>query len=420
MKIKMNPSKFNYITLLFLTLLIWSCKTENIKDWKVTVSTNLDQIKKAYLYKIDLNREKILIDSTTVNDNSFVLSGKNDSDKLQAYYIDYDKSQKGGVEFLVANTDQLNIAIKEQYKSVYSGTAVADDFTAYHRFKQAEIDNIIAFSSIYSNKDATEKELQAKILEYKEKVEKTKENKISFLKTIKSPELSSYLILNEIQTSSVIEKDLFDKFSNILTKEASLTESGKAVKDILKHFAAYKLNLNGGLLDYKSVKNKYDQLTEDNKNSKWGKVIQANLKKLELLGIGQAPPLLIAKKINGDNFNLSSITNKVILLDFWASWCGPCRMENPHYKKLNNKYKNKGLTIIGYSYDTKKDNWKKAIEKDGIDWINISNLKKQKDDVVSKSYQTSALPANIIIMDGKIVARNLFGYELDNFLMKHL
>jgi thiol-disulfide isomerase/thioredoxin len=232
--------------------------------------------------------------------------------------------------------------------------------------------------------------------------------------------LSSYLILNEIQTSSVIEKDLFDKFSNILTKEASLTESGKAVKDILKHFAAYKLNLNGGLLDYKSVKNKYDQLTEDNKNSKWGKVIQANLKKLELLGIGQAPPLLIAKKINGDNFNLSSITNKVILLDFWASWCGPCRMENPHYKKLNNKYKNKGLTIIGYSYDTKKDNWKKAIEKDGIDWINISNLKKQKDDVVSKSYQTSALPANIIIMDGKIVARNLFGYELDNFLMKHL
>jgi peroxiredoxin len=110
---------------------------------------------------------------------------------------------------------------------------------------------------------------------------------------------------------------------------------------------------------------------------------------------------------------LSDLRGKVVLLDFWASWCRPCRMENPHVVQVYNKYKDKGFTVLGVSFDQNKDAWIKAIEKDNLTWTQISDLKGWGNEA-GKLYGITSIPQNLLIdKEGKIVAKNLRGPELD-------
>jgi peroxiredoxin len=105
-----------------------------------------------------------------------------------------------------------------------------------------------------------------------------------------------------------------------------------------------------------------------------------------------------------------------VLLEFWASWCGPCRGENPNLRRQYALYKGKGLEIIGVSLDHDKQAWKQAIEKDQLPWIHVSDLKGWKNEVAT-SYGIMAVPANFLIdPSGKIVAQNLRGEVLNKKL----
>ena len=128
----------------------------------------------------------------------------------------------------------------------------------------------------------------------------------------------------------------------------------------------------------------------------------------------QAPaPDFTLKSQNGDNLKLSELRGKVILINFWASWCGPCRMENPHVVELYNHYHDKGLNIIGVSLDKDEAKWKEAIAKDGLTWNHISNLKFWADPIAEK-YNVKAIPATFIVdANGVIIAKDLRGAELD-------
>ncbi|MFL5808034.1 MAG: redoxin domain-containing protein [Flavisolibacter sp.] len=124
----------------------------------------------------------------------------------------------------------------------------------------------------------------------------------------------------------------------------------------------------------------------------------------------------------GHPVSLSSFKGKYLLVDFWASWCGPCRRENPNVVKTFNKYKDQNFTILGVSLDrpNAKDRWLKAIHDDGLTWNHVSDLKFWDNDV-AKQYGIRAIPQNLLIdPQGKIIAKNLSGEELDQKLSEVL
>lgn len=143
------------------------------------------------------------------------------------------------------------------------------------------------------------------------------------------------------------------------------------------------------------------------------------------LGLGNKAPEISFKNFNDSIIPLSSIKNKLILIDFWASWCGPCRYENPTVVKAYNTYKDKkfkggkGFTVYSVSLDMNKINWKQAIEKDGLAWpYHVSDLKMWSSEVVSK-YNILGIPTNVLINEqGLIIAKDLRGEALNEALEK--
>jgi peroxiredoxin len=121
---------------------------------------------------------------------------------------------------------------------------------------------------------------------------------------------------------------------------------------------------------------------------------------------------------SGNAVSLSSFKGKYVLVDFWASWCGPCRRENPNVVKVFNKFRDKNFTILSVSLDqpNAKDKWLAAIHKDGLTWTHVSDLK-YWDNEVAKEYGIRAIPQNLLLdPQGKIIAKNLRGEELDSKL----
>jgi peroxiredoxin len=119
---------------------------------------------------------------------------------------------------------------------------------------------------------------------------------------------------------------------------------------------------------------------------------------------------------DGKALKLSNYFGNYLLLDFWASWCGPCRRENPNLVKIYNKYKAKGFNIFAVSLDQKKESWTAAIAKDNLTWTHVSDLKFW-DSAPAKLYAVRTIPSNFLIdPSGRIIAHNLSGEELEQKL----
>lgn len=135
---------------------------------------------------------------------------------------------------------------------------------------------------------------------------------------------------------------------------------------------------------------------------------------------GDIAPEITMPDTEGKIFSLSSLRGKYVLVDFWASWCGPCRDENPNVVKAYNQYSNKNFTVLGVSLDKKKEAWLDAIKTDGLNWKHISDLK-QWDSEAQKLYQFQGIPYNVLVdPQGKILAVSLRGEELESKLAEVL
>lgn len=166
----------------------------------------------------------------------------------------------------------------------------------------------------------------------------------------------------------------------------------------------------------------YNILSADLKNSEGGKQLKMSIDALKITAIGAIAPDFTQNDVSGKPVSLSSFKGKYVLLDFWASWCGPCRQENPNVVKMYNKYKGKNFTVLGVSLDKAdgKQAWLAAIKNDGLTWTQVSDLKFWSNFAVSL-YGVQSIPQNFLISpEGKIVAKNLRGDDLDKMLEKFL
>lgn len=189
--------------------------------------------------------------------------------------------------------------------------------------------------------------------------------------------------------------------------------------NLIKAYTFYS-NIEMRDANLRETRSLYGALSETAKASQYGRIIKERIARLAKTEGGAKAPDFTLPDTQGSMVTMSEVKAKIKIVDFWASWCGPCRLNNPALRKLYDEFHDKGLEIIGVSLDTNKAAWEKAIEKDGLCWVNVSSLKGWKCDLV-RLYNVTGVPSIFILDENNhIIATGLKGDALRQFLLENL
>lgn len=240
------------------------------------------------------------------------------------------------------------------------------------------------------------------------------QNSLQEFQTVNSEKMQAAIQNNDTVVSNQLKKEYFalrDKMEAFQGDYAKKNNKSFVSVLIIKDL------LNNPSVTPEEVSDMYNNLDAELKTNKHAKKIEEILENLSKLAVGKKAPDFSAKSPDGNEVSLkSSLGSKVTIIDFWASWCKPCRVENPNMVALYNEFKDSGLSIIGVSLDQegKLEEWKNAIAQDNLTWYHLSNLKFWQDPI-AELYNVKSIPA-IFVLDanGIIVAKDIRGEELKN------
>lgn len=308
-----------------------------------------------------VKQEKVRFEGQLEDPNLYWISSKKSTKELLIFFVD------GGKIQITANIDSINRAIVKAGKTQEDYVLAMSKLNAFNTIKT---EMIARYQICTNNRD---QECVQKILDSAKLSEKTYINSIlNFIKKNPESNVGGYLIFSSV----------FD-FPTI------------AIYDTL-----------------------YNALSAKVKKGKFGTLAKQKVNSLKGTTIGYPAIDFSQADQNGKNISLSSLKGKVVLVDFWASWCGPCRAENPNVVLAYKKYHNKGFEILGVSFDENKDKWLKAVEKDGLTWPQVSDLKGWQN-AAGKIYGVTSIPFNLLLdKEGKILGKGLRGPELEAALVK--
>jgi thiol-disulfide isomerase/thioredoxin len=363
---------------------IVSCNSVGNNEFEISGDANgLNNGRNVYLKMQDtVTNNLVSVDTVKIEKGKFKFEGKVLEPSLHFIVIDSTENQ---IPFILEE-GKITIAVNKDtiYKSIVGGT--------------------------YSNEQ---------LVAYAKETEKVQEKVQKFQETNREKIQQAQMTADTVTMNALMKeyKTYQDQFKDISLKHVEEHPKSFISLFFIKQF------LGDPSFDVARATKMYENLDPVLKNTKEGKSIKKSLDSLKTaekkndtsaaaVEIGTVAPDFSAKSPEGKDISLKSSLGKLTLIDFWASWCGPCRKENPNVVALYKEFHAKGLNIVGVSLDEKADKWNDAIAKDQLTWIHISNLKGWEDPI-AKRYFVDGIPATFLLDEkGVVIARDLRGDEL--------
>jgi peroxiredoxin len=354
----------NVILLLVIALAIFSCKSSK-DEYSIKGTISGAETGKVYLLKL-VDGQPQPVDTSDITAGKFNFEGKvtfPDIHFLRLNERDY------FAQFFLDNSSMTVVANKDSVRNTkISGSPTQDVFQLYITEIEKLSKEVMALQEKYQNAMAsgnTSEADKAKI-DYQAMLDNNKVYTKNFVKDHASSVVAPYITL--VQLANQIEASELETLTNLFPAELANTEYVIKLKEIV------------------------DQSKKT--------------------GTGAVAPEFTMNDTEGKPVSLASLRGKVVLIDFWASWCAPCRQENPNVVKLYQQYHAKGFEIIGVSLDRTKEDWMQAIKDDQLTWIHVSDLQYWQN-AVARQYGVNSIPQTFLLdKEGKIIAKGLRSEQL--------